>query len=310
MTRPLRPRIGWGTGAIAVGIGSLGFIVSAIGYTNIVFSIELWWAPFGVALVLASLGRTFPARVLVLLGLGAIAVTSPVAYLILHESAELGSGRDRAHHHRADRQWDRRHGRVLVRGGEPDEPLIDKRSEVLVSADAGRDDAAETAERVRLAQFTARAVPFLESAPTGCGDRGRPRTGRAARPAPARRPGHPVERDLAGFGGSGSRLVVIDPEHRAGRCGHAAHRSPCPVAGDPRHPGNRRGSLLVELRSAPDGSTAVGVSLEMELPEGRRIMHLAPYYLTLGTAVTMTKVGARSRAQLVAIALGDGLVLR
>ena len=65
MTRPLRPRIGWGVGAIAMGMGCLGFIVSAIGYTNIVFSIELWWAPFGVALVLASLAPYLPARVLV-----------------------------------------------------------------------------------------------------------------------------------------------------------------------------------------------------------------------------------------------------
>ena len=48
-------------------------------------------------------------------------------------------------------------------------------------------------------------------------------------------------------------------------------------------PGTDAGSLLVELRGAEDGSTAVGVSLDMELPEGRRIMHLAPYYLTLST---------------------------
>jgi hypothetical protein len=50
-------------------------------------------------------------------------------------------------------------------------------------------------------------------------------------------------------------------------------------------PGIDNGSLMVELRSAPDGATAVGVSLDMALPEGRRIMHLAPYYLTLKTAV-------------------------
>jgi hypothetical protein len=50
-------------------------------------------------------------------------------------------------------------------------------------------------------------------------------------------------------------------------------------------PGTDAGSLLVELRGRPDGATAVGVSLEMELPEGRRILHLAPYYLTLRTTV-------------------------
>jgi hypothetical protein len=50
-------------------------------------------------------------------------------------------------------------------------------------------------------------------------------------------------------------------------------------------PGTDAGSLLVELRSHADGSTAVGVSLDFELPEGRRIMHLAPYYLALRGSV-------------------------
>ena len=34
-------------------------------------------------------------------------------------------------------------------------------------------------------------------------------------------------------------------------------------------------SLLIELRGRPDGATAVAVSMDVELPEGRRIMHLA-----------------------------------
>jgi hypothetical protein len=39
------------------------------------------------------------------------------------------------------------------------------------------------------------------------------------------------------------------------------------------------------LRRATDGATAVAVSMDQALPDGRRIMHLAPYYLTLRTAV-------------------------
>jgi hypothetical protein len=288
MTRPLRPRIGWGTGAIAVGIGSLGFIVSAIGYTNIVFSIELWWAPFGVALVLASLAPYLPARVLVPLGLGAIAVTSPVAYLILHDNvpnwgpvatvliitAPITSGIAAT----------AAFSYVVVSRMQP---LIEKRSEVLVSPDAARDDAAETAERVRLAQFTARAVPFLESV----ADQG---VVTAADRALAGQLARRLRDDLVTQSNvtwldsvaSGSRLVVIDPEHRAGKMRgtqRTALRALLQAILDT--PGTDAGSLLVELRSAPDGSTAVGVSLDMELPEGRRVMHLAPYYLTLGTAV-------------------------
>jgi hypothetical protein len=288
MTRPLRPRIGWGVGAIAVGMGCLGFIVSAIGYTNITFSIELWWAPFGVALVLASLAPYLPARVLVTLGLGAIAVTAPIAYLIVHDDvpnwgpvstvliiiSPIASGIAAT----------AAFSYVVVSRMQP---LIEKRSEVLVSPEAARDDAAETAERVRLAQFTARAVPFLEAVA---------QQGKVT----------PADRALAGqlarrlrddlvtqsnvswldSVASGSRLVVIDPEHRAGKMRgpqRTALRALLQAILDT--PGTDAGSLLVELRSVPDGSTAVGVSLDMELPEGRRIMHLAPYYLTLGTAV-------------------------
>jgi hypothetical protein len=288
MTRPLRPRIGWGVGAIAVGMGCLGFIVSAIGYTNIVFSIELWWAPFGVALVLASLAPYLPARMLVPLGLGAIAVTSPIAYLIVHDDVPYwgpvatvliiispiatGIAATAAFSY------------VVVSRMQP---LIEKRSEVLVSAEAARDDAAETAERVRLAQFTARAVPFLE----GVAKQG------VVTPADRALAGQLARRlrdDLVTQSNvswldsvaSGSRLVVIDPEHRAGKM-RAAQRTALRALLQAilDTPGTDAGSLLVELRSAPDGSTAVGVSLDMELPEGRRIMHLAPYYLTLGTAV-------------------------
>lgn len=288
MTRPLRPRIGWGVGAIAVGMGCLGFIVSAIGYTNIVFSIELWWAPFGVALVLASLAPYLPARLLVPLGLGAIAVTSPIAYLIVHDDvpywgpvatvliiiSPIASGIAAT----------AAFSYVVVSRMQP---LIEKRSEVLVSAEAARDDAAETAERVRLAQFTARAVPFLESVASQA----------VVTPADRALAGQLARRlrdDLVTQSNvswldsvaSGSRLVVIDPEHRAGKMRapqRTALRALLQAILDT--PGTDAGSLLVELRSVPDGSTAVGVSLDMELPEGRRIMHLAPYYLTLGTAV-------------------------
>ena len=50
-------------------------------------------------------------------------------------------------------------------------------------------------------------------------------------------------------------------------------------------PATDSGSLMIELRRAPDGATAVGVSLDMALPEGTRVLHLAPYYLTLRTTV-------------------------
>ena len=288
MTRPLRQRIGWKVGAIAMGIACLGFIVSAVGYTNISFSIELWWAPFGVALVLASLAPYLPARLLVSLGLGAIAVTSPIAYLIVHDNvpdwgpvatvliiiSPIASGIVAS----ATFSY------VVVSRMQP---LIEKRSEALVSTDAVRDEHTETAERVRLAQFTARAVPFLEAVANQgvVTPADRALAGQLARRL---RDDLVTQSNVSWLDSvaSGSRLVVIDPERRAGKMRapqRTALRALLRAILDT--PGTDSGSLLVELRSAPDGSTAVGVSLDMELPEGRRIMHLAPYYLTLSTEV-------------------------
>jgi hypothetical protein len=44
-------------------------------------------------------------------------------------------------------------------------------------------------------------------------------------------------------------------------------------------------TVLIELRARPDGSTAVALSIDLDLPEGRRLRRLAPYYLTLMTTV-------------------------
>ncbi len=44
-------------------------------------------------------------------------------------------------------------------------------------------------------------------------------------------------------------------------------------------------TVLIELRAQQDGSTAVALSIDVDLPEGRRLVLLAPYYLTLKTTV-------------------------
>jgi hypothetical protein len=46
-----------------------------------------------------------------------------------------------------------------------------------------------------------------------------------------------------------------------------------------------RRTLLIELRAQPDGGAAVALSIDIDLPEGRRLVLLAPYYLTLKTTV-------------------------
>jgi hypothetical protein len=286
VTRPRFAAIGWGGGAIAILIAGTGFVLSAIGYADSAFLIELWWAPLGFALAIGSLAPYLPMRqLLVVGGVGTLVFVSAAflevyervvywgplsTYLIILLAPASGLAASAAFSYVIV-------SRML--------PLIEKRSEVLVSPRL--DPAAEASERERLAAFTARAAPFLE---------GVARSGEVT----------PEDRNLAGqlarrlrddlvtqsniswldTVASGSRLVIVDPEHRASRMRTAQRTA---LRGLLRAildtPGTDAGSLLVDLRGQPDGATAVGISLEMELPEGRRILHLAPYYLALRSTV-------------------------
>jgi hypothetical protein len=285
-TRPSFPDIDWGIGVIAILIGGAGFIVSAIGYSQSSFAIEFWWAPFGFALVIGSLAPYLPMlRLLVLGGAGTLVFVSaaflevddrvvtwgPWSTYIIILMAPISALAAAATFSYV----------VVTRM----QAVLEKHSEIVV---APRPDAeAEAAERVRLAHLIARAAPFIE----GIAESGQIR---------------PEDRNLAGqlarrvrdelvtqsnvswldSVAEGSRLVIIDPDRRANRM-RSTQRTALRalLRAILETPGTDAGSLLVELRGRPDGATAVGVSLEMELPEGRRILHLAPYYLTLRTTV-------------------------
>ena len=90
--------------------------------------------------------------------------------------------------------------------------------------------------------------------------------------------------DLAWLGLSADdrRVVVIDPERRADTM-RSAQRTAIrdmvrAVLDDPTTDAT---TMLIELRPQDDGSTAVAITLDAELPEGRRVRHLAPYYFNL-----------------------------
>jgi hypothetical protein len=287
LTRPMRRRLGWGGATVALLIGIAGFALSSIGYAHTVLSIELWWAPFGLALVLASLGPYLPPRAIILLGSAVTLIAVPIAYLLIRPEVAV---------------W----GPVataliiaspLVSGIAATAgfslavvartlPLIERRTQAMLSLDAPQGVRNEEQERERLARLIARAAPFLE---------GIARSGEVT----------PADRTLAGQlarrlrddlvtqsnlswldSVARDRLVVVDPDHQAGRM-RAPQRTALRalIRAILATPGTDAGSLLVELRAHADGTTAVGVSLDFELPEGRRIMHLAPYYLALRGSV-------------------------
>jgi hypothetical protein len=286
-TRPMNRRMGWGGASLALAVGIFGVALSAIGYADETLAIELWWAPFGLALVIGSLGPYLPPRAIILLGAAATLIAVPIAYLLVSpEVVRWGpvatvviiafapvsgiaatSGFSLA---------------VVARTL----PLIERRSQAMLTLDAPRGARNEQLERERLSALIARAAPFIE---------GVARSGKvtAADRTLAGQLARRLRDDLVTQSNlswldlvAPERLVVVDPDHQAGRMRSSqrtALRALIRAVLDT--PGTDAGSLLVELRAHPDGSTAVGVSLDIELPEGRRIMHLAPYYLALKGSV-------------------------
>jgi len=165
-------------------------------------------------------------------------------------------------------------------------PLIEKRTQSLLSLDAPLGARNESAERERLAALISRAAPFIEQIARDGVVTPADRT-LAGQLARRLRDDLVTQSNLSWLDSvARDRLVVVDPDQRARRM-RAGQRTALRalIRAILATPGTDAGSLLVELRAHPDGSTVVGVSLDFELPEGRRIMHLAPYYLALHGSV-------------------------
>lgn len=287
-TRPLRRDLGWILGALTLVPVVAGMVVSAAGYAGSGLPVEQWWAPGALGLMIATLRPYVPVRQIVGLGGGATLVAVLVSRAIVHPRQD---------------QWGPLSVAVIVAYPpvlsiiatsvfsyavvKTMVRMLESPSRLMVPGQALRDEAAEHIERVTIVKLTARAVPFLE----GIAAAGRiTPADRALAGQLARRLRDELvtQSNLTWLDSiaSESRLVVVDPDrlaHRMSSAQRTAMRGMLRAIVDT--PGIDSGSLLVELRKAPDGSTAVAMSLDMALPEGRRIMHLAPYYLTLRTAV-------------------------
>ncbi|HLU64035.1 MAG TPA: hypothetical protein VKY66_05850 [Protaetiibacter sp.] len=280
----LRNRVEWQLGAAVVVVSGSGMVVSALGYADTVFSFEQWWAPFCFGLALSSLAPYLSTWRL--LAWGAVALVtvaplahalvqghvpdgeSPTAFLILVTPIAVAIAAVTAFSYSVVTQ-------ML--------PIVDNRSSAIVSEALQVDPADEEAERVMLARYTARAVPFLrviaERGTVSEGDRAL--AGEIARYL---RDDLVSRSDLAWLGlrADDTRVVIVDPERRA-QSMRAAQRAAIRdlVRALLDDPGTDATTVFMELRSHEDGSTAVAITLDTELPEGRRVRHLAPYYFNL-----------------------------
>lgn len=294
-TRPRRPPLRWVVPALVLLISLCGCLLSGLnngtGVQTGAQSVEQWWAPGSVSLAIASLAPYLPIRRLVTFGVAATVVLGGIGMMTFPE----GSG-----------VWSVSGVIVIVittpllglAAASVFVLIVVRTVERLLSSQDGTDngsdehepvsaeDAAQVAEKNALVRLTARISPFL----TELAESGHiTATDRAVAGQLARR----LRDDLVSRANAswldglaaGRPMVVMDPENRADTM-NAAQKTAMTglITAILETPGSESKSILIELRGQENGATAVGVSMDLALPEGRRTMHLAPYYLSLKTA--------------------------
>lgn len=286
---PLRSSFGTGSAAIALAISLFALALSTWANIDSTVLVQYWWAPVGVASVLGALAPHSSA--LQTMAYGAIAtVVSAACGIIGFASTET--------------EW-RPLSVALIAASTSLVGLVastvfvitivtrtialfDDVGTVLAPEEELRKEAANVVERHLLARLGARVAPFLESlADAGVvTEDDRALAGQLARRLRSDLTETTNRSWLDAIADQG-RLFVVDPDHRADRMNsaqRAALRALLTAA--LRTPGADAGSLFIELRGQEDGSTAVALSFDLELPEGRRSTMLAPYYLALQTTVS------------------------
>lgn len=286
-TRPKQPPLGWLRSATALVIALCGCQLSALDYAGGRLPVEQWWGPGAISLTVVGLAPYLSLRRIIVLGLAATAGLGIIGALLF----PLGSG-----------PWSWA-GSIALLVTIPlsgvvaasvftatvvksVQALLEKKRDAPTGGADQGSDAAPDAERAALARLTQRVTPFLEQ----LAEVGRvTATDRAVAGQLARR-----LRDELVFrvGASwldaivaGRPVAVMDPENRADTMNDAqrsALTALIDAALDTPDTGSK--SLLIELRGKENGATAVAVSMDLHLAEGRRTTHLAPYYLSLKTA--------------------------
>ncbi len=287
-TRPLRPTFGPRRAAIPVLLGVAGLGLSTLANIGSEVGVHNWWAPVGLGLLIATCGpySTLPQItsygfvLAVATGFAAWAAfvgrddpwTGLATILIACSSVVVATVATGVFSFGVAIRTQALLGRVGI-------PVAED--------DALREAAARRAELTTLARLGSRVAPFLASV-ADAGEvtaEDRALAGQLARRLRSDLVSQANRSWLDSLAVDG-RIYVVDPDNRADSM-NAAQRAALrglllAVMDDPA---TDNGSLFIELRGQPDGSTAVAMSIDIDLPEGRRVMMIAPYYLALKTTV-------------------------
>jgi hypothetical protein len=286
-TQPNRPQLGRRHAALVLFIATLGLAVSAVGTLGSTAPVQQWWPGIALGAALASLAPYSSARQMVAYSIPTVITLAVVGWLVFSSITNF---------------WPPL-GIIVIAVG----PVIVAsvasvvfcytvvgRTLAFLETSAGAEEVYtaaepldETEQKGSVARVSARVVPFIqriaESGVITPSDR-------AIAAQIARRLRSELvtvtNRSWLDVVARETGMVVSDPGRLADRMNEsqrAALRGLLLEALDSAVVDTD--TLLIELRAQQDGSTAVALSIDVDLPEGRRLVLLAPYYLTLKTTV-------------------------
>jgi hypothetical protein len=285
--QPNRPQFGPRQASLVLFVATLGLVVSAIGTAGSVTLVQQWWPGIALGAALASLAPYSSARQMIAYSIPSVIVVAVIGWLVFSSTTNF---------------WPPVAIIVIAAG-----PVVVvavasvvfcftvvARTLAFLETSVGTDDVyiaveplSEAEEKGSVARMSARVAPFVERiALSGMITP----SDRAFAAQIARRLRIELvtatNRSWLDVVAHETGMVVSDPGRLADRMNEsqrAALRGLLMAALDSAVVD--KDTLLIELRAQQDGSTAVALSIDVDLPEGRRLLLIAPYYLTLKTTV-------------------------
>jgi len=287
-TRPMRGMFALRHALLPLALAAVSLAVSTVANLDSTLAVQFWWAPVGVATVIGALAPYSSVRAVLVYGaifsvlcgaasnlafLAPVRVWPPLSTSVIGASSVIIATVAASVF-----SWSIvSRTRILFSGAGsvvPDDSIAQAR-------------AANHVERTTVARLGTRVAPFLEAvADAGVvTEADRALAGQLARRLRSDLVDSANRNWLESIPVRG-RIFVVDPERRANTMS-TGQRSALRglVLAALSNPTTDAGSLFIELRGHDDGSIAVALSLDLDLPEGRRSMMIAPYFLALQLAV-------------------------
>jgi hypothetical protein len=285
--QPNRPRFRLRDAAGILALASAGVVVSAIGTYGGTVPVAQWWPGIALAATLVSIAPYCTPRKLLICSFPLIAFTGIVGWIVFSSQTDF---------------WPPAAliiiavGPVTIgaAGGVVFSYTVVSRTLALLDTSAATEEfysATEPADadqqRDSIARVSARVAPFLEKV-AAAGEITAENRALAAQIARRLRTElvTATSRSWLDVVAHETGMIVSDPARLADSMNESQRTAlRALVVAAMGSPMVDQRTVLIELRAQPDGSTAVALSIDVDLPEGRRLVLLAPYYLTLKTTV-------------------------